>query len=80
VADGSEQMEVVVTATDAEGALEDAASEMTDIIGSASGSGGDLYVLSEAVTGLGSVTGEGACQALAGSSRAGKTKASCVVA
>jgi hypothetical protein len=55
--DLDEQMEVVVTATDAEGALEDAASEVTYLIGSASGG---AYALSEAVTGPGYVTGEDA--------------------
>ncbi len=58
--DLDEQVDVVVTATDAEGALEDAASGMTDLIGPASGSGGDLYPLGEAVTGPGSVSGEAA--------------------
>ncbi|MGD0452104.1 MAG: hypothetical protein ABSB69_00770 [Solirubrobacteraceae bacterium] len=56
--DLDEQMDVVVTATDAEGALEDAASEVTDLIGSAQGGSGGLYALSEAVSGPGSVTGE----------------------
>jgi Divergent InlB B-repeat domain len=56
--DLDEQMDVVVTATDAEGALEDAASEVTDLIGSAQGGSGGLYVLSESVTGPGSVRGE----------------------
>jgi hypothetical protein len=58
--DLDEQMDVVVTATEAEGALEDAASEVTDLIGSAQGGSGDLYGLSEAVSGPGSVTGEDA--------------------
>jgi Divergent InlB B-repeat domain len=55
--DLDEQMDVVVTATDAEGTLEDAASEVTFLVGS-DGEEGDLYALSEAVTGPGSVTGE----------------------
>jgi hypothetical protein len=58
--DLDEQMDVVVTATDAEGALEDAASEVTDLIGSAQGGSGGLYAISETVSGPGSVTGEDA--------------------
>jgi hypothetical protein len=58
--DLDEQMDLVVTATDAEGALEDAASEVTDIIGSAQGGSGGLYALGEVVSGPGSVTGEAA--------------------
>jgi hypothetical protein len=58
--DLDEQVDVVVTATDAEGALEDAASEVTDLIGSAQGGSGALYAISEIVSGPGSVTGEDA--------------------
>ena len=54
--DSGEQVDVVVTAYDAAGALEDAVSEQTYIIGSASG--GSLYAIGEAVSGPGSVTGE----------------------
>ncbi len=49
-------MDAAVTAYDAAGALEDAVSEQTYIIGSASG--GSLYAIGEAVSGPGSVTGE----------------------
>jgi Divergent InlB B-repeat domain len=56
--DLDEQMDVVVTATDAEGAFEDVASEVTELIGGAGG--GDIYAISETVSGPGSVTGEAA--------------------